>query len=1055
MESALSSPNLNKKASIFTAEFAQAFRDPPMAYRGKPFWSWNGDLERAELLRQVEVLESMGMGGGFMHSRTGLKTEYLGDDWFELIRASAEKMHASGLEAWIYDEDRWPSGTAGGKVTQKLEHRMRSITLSHFKPGEVIVWPKREEWIEAHWAEIDGLNLKNYKSVDYGACAGERADRHLLIFWREIHGSHSFYNGGAYLDTLSRGATDAFIQSTHAEYAARCGEYFGSVIQGMFTDEPHRGFILCDDVQQPGAAEPGLSIPYSESLFDEFSARFGEALQGRLPELYFQFKGQAISRLKWQYVELLQQLFIENWAIPCQRWCESHNLKLTGHVLHEDSLAAQVVPCGSLFRYYEHMSYPGIDVLSKNCEAFWVAKQVVSVARQQGQPFVLSELYGGTGWDLDFTGHKRIGDWQAFQGVNLRCQHLSWYSMSGEAKRDYPASIFHQSAWYQQYKYVEDYFSRIHYILQQGEPDCDVLVVHPGESLWAQFHLGWATWLRSNSRKVDAVEAKFEELFHWLMDAQVDFDYGDEEQMGRLAEIEKADGEAFFKLGRMRYRSIVVGGLDTLRGSTLQLLREFVKIGGRVVFAGDPPAYVDALPSEAGRHFAEALRMCPWEEGAVVRAVRASSQQGLRVNSGASAPGVISHVRRLPDGSAFVALVNTREEPIANVDLAWASNCSLQIRRLDCRSGEIASIRSDFGQDAQRWAIDFEPLGEHIFHMEPGAEEPSGRTGGPREAVAEADAPSKADELDFDEPFAYTLNEPNALILDRARYRLGDEAWSQPNGILRLNAEIRERMGWPPLSGTMLQPWCQPEATSSRRALTLEFQFTIKDLPDMIELMLEQPERWSFSLNETDFIPKDSSNWHIDRVFRRFPLPQDCLRPGQNVLAITTHLREDTTIEAVYLLGAFGVSRRDAACWLKSLPDRVAAGDLVDQGFPFYTGAITYHLPLPEEAAHSQLEVDVPMLSAACAEVSLKGQSQLIGFPPYRASFKSGETVDQVDVKVYLTRENLFGPLHAYPRDQSMMDPSCYRTEGSAYREAHQCIPSGLLEAPRVRLLAP
>ncbi|TVP77643.1 MAG: hypothetical protein EA353_10010, partial [Puniceicoccaceae bacterium] len=73
-----------------------------MAYRGKPFWSWNGDLEQSELLRQVEVLGAMGMGGGFMHSRTGLRTEYLGDAWFELIRSSAEKMHALGLEAWIY-----------------------------------------------------------------------------------------------------------------------------------------------------------------------------------------------------------------------------------------------------------------------------------------------------------------------------------------------------------------------------------------------------------------------------------------------------------------------------------------------------------------------------------------------------------------------------------------------------------------------------------------------------------------------------------------------------------------------------------------------------------------------------------------------------------------------------------------------------------------------------------------------------------------------------------------------------------------------------------------
>ncbi|TVP75166.1 MAG: hypothetical protein EA353_14480 [Puniceicoccaceae bacterium] len=932
---------------------------------------------------------------------------------------------------------------------------MRSITLCHIKPGEVICWPQRGDWLEAHWAEIDGLNLKSYAPADYGACEGKTADRHLLIFRREIHGSHSFYNGGAYLDTLNREATDAFIQSTHAKYAKHCGEHFGSVIQGIFTDEPHRGFILCDAVEQPGAAEPALSLPYSESLFVEFSERFGEALQGRLPELYFQYQGQAISRLKWQYVELLQQLFLENWAIPCLQWCETHDLKLTGHVLHEDSLAAQVVPCGSLARYYEHMTYPGIDVLSKSCDAFWVAKQVVSVARQQGQPFVLSELYGGTGWDLDFTGHKRIGDWQAFQGINLRCHHLSWYSMAGEAKRDYPASIFHQSAWYQQYKYVEDYFSRIHFVLQQGAPDCDVLVLHPGESLWAQFHLGWATWLRSDSARIDAIEVKFQNLFRWLMDAQIDFDYGDEEQMGRLGSIEQIDGEGFLKLGQMRYRSVMVGGLETLRASTLKLLQDFVAAGGRVVFAGDPPAYVDALPSADAQHFAEAFGICPWTETAVVQAVRASSRQGLRVNAGVGAPGLISHVRRMADGSAFVALVNTREDAITSVDLEWASAGAVRIKRLDCRSGGIVSVDSEFNQDAQCWIVDFEALEEQVFHVEPVPEALLDGVDECVDAAPLAPPPQVAAELRLEGPFAYTLSEPNSLILDQARYRLADEAWSSPDDILRLNDQIRERMGWTALSGTMLQPWCQPEATSSGRELSLEFQFTIEDLPELIELMLEQPERWTFSLNGTDFAPGTISDWHIDRVFRRFPLPQNKLLIGQNVLTLRTDLREDTSIEAVYLLGIFGVSKRDAVYCLTALPSHLKAGDLVEQGFPFYTGAISYSTPLPAAVAESAFEVELFALSAACAEVSLGAHSQLIAFPPYRASFEPGGAADRLHFKVFLTRENLFGPLHAHPRDQSMTAPSSYRTKGEAYRVAHQCVPSGLLEAPAIRTFTP
>src|SRR5579884_1680649 len=67
-----------RPASVQRHSLPDLFADPPSSFRGRPFWSWNGRLEREELLRQVRVFKEMGMGGFFMHSRTGLKTQYLG-----------------------------------------------------------------------------------------------------------------------------------------------------------------------------------------------------------------------------------------------------------------------------------------------------------------------------------------------------------------------------------------------------------------------------------------------------------------------------------------------------------------------------------------------------------------------------------------------------------------------------------------------------------------------------------------------------------------------------------------------------------------------------------------------------------------------------------------------------------------------------------------------------------------------------------------------------------------------------------------------------------------
>ena len=135
-------PLMINAQEISLAELKENFLEPGPAWRGKPFWSWNGDLEKEELIRQIHVMKEMGMGGFFMHSRTGLKTEYLGDEWFDLINACADEAEKLDMEAWLYDEDRWPSGLAGGLVTQYPEYRAQLMTMHVFPPGKFA--PDRE-----------------------------------------------------------------------------------------------------------------------------------------------------------------------------------------------------------------------------------------------------------------------------------------------------------------------------------------------------------------------------------------------------------------------------------------------------------------------------------------------------------------------------------------------------------------------------------------------------------------------------------------------------------------------------------------------------------------------------------------------------------------------------------------------------------------------------------------------------------------------------------------------------------------------------------------------
>ena len=99
-------------------------------YKAVPFWSWNDRLEKTELINQVKWMKENGFGGYFMHARSGLKTEYLDDEWFDCIETSVDEGDKLGLKSWAYDENGWPSGFVGGKLLENPENCDKYLTYT-------------------------------------------------------------------------------------------------------------------------------------------------------------------------------------------------------------------------------------------------------------------------------------------------------------------------------------------------------------------------------------------------------------------------------------------------------------------------------------------------------------------------------------------------------------------------------------------------------------------------------------------------------------------------------------------------------------------------------------------------------------------------------------------------------------------------------------------------------------------------------------------------------------------------------------------------------------
>lgn len=1034
------------------------FRSPGSEWRGKPFWSWNGELREDEVRRQIGVMQEMGFGGYFMHSRAGLITEYLGKEWFDLINAGADEGEKRGLESWLYDEDRWPSGSAGGKVTVDPQYRMKSIYLYEQSP-ETFKWS--EGIVAAFIAWLDGIDLWGYYPIkegdDISALIDEKARSFadkaggwkILSFKIVPNAPSSNYNGTTYIDTMSKKATERFIELTHEQYKAHCGDRLGKSIKGIFTDEPHRGHAMDNYREENGVVSSAMC--WTDDFFVEFLSCYGYDAKEKLPELFYRPNGERFAPVKHDWFDLANNLFIERFAKPINDWCEENGIVFTGHVLHEDSLVNQAVPNGSLQRFYEYMGAPGIDILSEGNRCYWAAKQLSSSARQVGKKWLLSELYGCTGWQMSMKGHKAVGDWQALFGINLRCPHLSWYTMEGESKRDYPASILHQSPWYKYYGTVEDHFARFGVFMTEGEPVCDVLVINPIESVWSQSHLCWASWIFPKEPAVNELEGIYAKTFNILVGNHIDFDCGDEQMLAEKYKIElDGDGKPLLYLGNMAYRVVLLSGVETIRPTTLAILKKFADMGGKIVFAGRLPAYINAIPSDEAKNFAEQSCVCvEFEEEAIVSSIKQYSRMNVSVKTadGTVAREIFVGMRDYGD-SLGVVLLNTNRN-LESGDLTF---------EIDTDEYKFAEIWS-FDDGSRADASNMVSLGDGKLIINT------------RLLPAETQAfvltrerddtlkplPEALELVDTVRPhgsFAYELDEQNVCVLDFARFRMDGGEWSEEKEILKIDRAVRDRVGIERRGGEMLQPWYSKLHDKKEYGfLEVEYSFDIDVMPQSdIILAGERPELMTYAVNGTRVESNGIGDFWIDDCFKKMTVPLSLLKKGRNIVTVSCKFMRTTNLEALYLVGDFGVRIDGRRRTLVSRPERIDFERLEKADLPFYTGEVTYILTPDKYESIGNIEAGERVIlspegfTGSLVRVCAEGTGeQRLCWDPYEADVTEAvRNREDIYVSVVGTRRNLFGPLHLVPAIQSAYGPAHFVTEGKSWSDDYVLIDSGL-----------
>lgn len=954
---------------IERSEFAQ----PGLEYRGVTLWMLDDKLEKDECARQIRSFAEAGWGALITRTFNGLRTEYLSEEWMEIMREAIDVGGETGLKVWLQ------AGYMPSAIPElKEEHTHR-----------VLVRLGQDE------SPAEGDHLVR-REGDYA------------YYWRKFE---------HVLDLLKPAAVQDYLRQAYEEtWLGRFGDAFGGTVETIWVDEPH--------------FRPPL-LPWNEELPGVFARQWGYALTDHVAELYAPVGDYEMVR--HHYWRTVTDMFMDAYFAEIGQWCAAHGVKFGGHAMGEDSLHAQISWTGAAMRCYEHMQLPGIDHLTlslswPNWHKFiFTPKQCSSAAHQLGRDQILAEMYGVSSQRISFEERKMLAHWLAALGITYRCYHGSFYSMRGVRKRIYAPHLSYQQPWWPENRRIADYFTRLSYALRQGQFQADALIIHPIESAFCRFDptykeppaervLGRRPKRMVGQPELEEMNDSLQTLSEHLLDIQRGFEYADEHLLALHGRV--ADGQ--LALGQMSYRVAILPATLTLRRSTVDLLNAFIDAGGTVLSVGELPARIDGRADPAIQALNQ--RALPVENSpeALRRALDLLVPASVEVSFAAAKPANIwVHERRLP-GQRILFLANTtRVEGLDTAEQEETLQAQVRIcgagrlERWDLETSEVAAIPQRQVGDQIVAELTFPPVGAHLLVLQEN-EAP---------IQLEPAAPRVTRSVTLPGPYTVRRGDPNALTLDTCRYRRGQGEWSAELPVIAVQ-EILDDEGYRgPLS-------LRFRFQVSHKPANL--QVVIEDAADWkIEVngqavayagLPYYVDRSFLPVEITPLAQVGANTIELTREFQ--PVAKAAFSLGS---LFQTHTGVE--LESIYLIGDFSVNGTPSLrAWrprcVRFAPNFVLAredgrthGDLVAAGYPFFAGRITLattaHLAAP--AAGERIVLALPNLDLPLAQVRVNGQEAgAILWPPYEiditALARPGE--NEIAVELITSLRNLLGPHH-------------------------------------------
>lgn len=979
------------------------FADPPAEFRFAPFWFLNHRLTDEELIRQIHELHQAGFGGFILHARHGRLTPYLSEEWMDRMETCCREAQRLGMWAWLYDEDNWPSGPVGGRLTDAHpEFRMSQLYLSgqwRARSGRALDVPIEAGDGLLYVLAVPGEGERRARllsgvkeitdQVEGGRLRWQPPDGRWLVlaFSRTVFRGTFF---GHYLDLLNGKAVDAFIEATHKQYERRLKRYFGKSVKGIFTDEPsalhgNRPDTIHWTPGLPAAFEKSAGYPFLEAL----------------PALFLDF-GERTVKVRCDFLRTVTRLYLDSFYKPIYRWCQRNRLYAIGHLNGEDRLRAILRQHGDFFAATRWMHYAGLDSLR---EVTWprpgygnnlvAAKMASSAGHLLEKPRVMNESWGlAGGWAANLEMLKKLGDFHVALGVNYFMPHAVYYSLEGFRKWECPPDEFYHEPYWPYYRQFADYLARLSALFADGEHVAQVAVLVPTHTGWAlQAPLAASPNFSSaeenrRAEELHHLEHTFETVSEELLRNRYDFDYVTEELLQRAT---VSEGALTVRGARRRplesFRVLVLPRVQVLSQATLPVIRSFAESGGIVVF-------VESLPDASAEQGVD-RRVAEWPHTLLERF------PNTVLLAKAGGPELIALLGRVLEPDCLISdnrevvslryrrgrrqyyfLANTSEETDYRA-LSVTLTGSGTAYELSPETGRVHQLASTAENGRVGLSLDLPRLGSRVVMLSPTrvkSEPPRPRLLPPAKRL-----------LSLPRTWKFEAQNGNYLPLADWEFVSGGHDtgtnWLGYTVLYRTHFRVTNKPRWARL---LLDGVLRQELHEGHR------------LKPVIVKLNDQ--------EVGDFEPST----HYDRLCFEADVI-DLLRRGENELVIagTGGMGEAVHLDQVqYLVGDFSLGWRGRQ-WVVTAPRRkLEVGSWAEQGYPFFSGIGIYRSsfrapkPLPEGRLLLRFAKVGDLV-----DVRLNGEAVGVrAWPPYEVEVtgKLRPGKNEIEIRIANTLHNLF-----------------------------------------------